>query len=1750
MPHLTLTNIPKYLNFDDEDSAHEKNGEFAFTPLDARELRNIRTSISYSAVEQAGSHMLGNVEVTFNLGSARHRCLAKKEDKKGQTIIYFLWASDGKHKIMRYHRMKTSAAAPYGFIEKVMEYDFRWKQHSKITGIDLVQDNDSDLLYWTDNIMPRKINIAKASTLNKKLQWSLYVPKTFVFPTNTFVTIQGKDSNGTIIVSVTDFVTGTDNHDALAQVAATVNSSGVVSISAEACACHLKITSNNANVVSIVFTVKRVSDGHFFPTLVVPENWYGLDLIDRMFDQGKYPSPASPLVAFKQDPTKLFNNVKNNVWQFWHYYHYDDFENSVKETPMSLIPIDNIVFNEVLVDRLNYIDVNFNDASLLDPRVLTILKEVSICFRNTNEGVQKEVERIGICDFFDIDDSGNAIARYKFYNNVTPTVIADEDIEHLYDRVPISAAALKYLKNRLIEAGITEGRGNPECTDLKLTPNIADDPTPETHEVTFFVRVLSRMLDDDDADDSQRETVPKPLEWRGPIMHNKGRLNDAGDASELDYPFFGGLHFGTNGANPNDTILTSGMESKYQQNLPEGGWFCYAEGTNYGGISKQVNVGLPTTKDGALIIGEGGTIRQEAVRRIGAYLDDSNNTSPPGFGRDLYSVVKIRVPNGKYIFRLASHWCSFGDKLQKGRMYDLNNGRLCHKTSTNVWGVMIGVGSPLQGTGATWKPVHEIEVTVNGSDVFGGDFVVRDLSGVEQDGFSPLTPITGYLYDAHGSVDEDVVRKEGIPVHRAFFTAQNAGTNAGNSFPERVSCFTDHNGYFYASVTENDDYQLRAWQVNPTLGLANATLIAFCKMTDLGGWPALNIREGSSAFAMPRSLQDLFDAQLQSVPEDLNNGILNQFLLTTTSVDARNNCSTIVRGSFVDQNNVPVKGVEVALAGGGSDISDEEGRFSIVAWGDMIGPFTNMRENNNNRLSTLFFRLPAHVKATYVGGGVFSVTITQLGGNVGVTPPAYSPTAVYDFDVIRGSIAFPFPFVITITTPIIIKARKRRGNYIGGIIYYDDVLRQGTVAVNDNSKVYIPFITEDLSKYDSSLPAGTYRRGPAQIDFQILHANAPKYATRYQLVLVREKTHEDYLTWIINEVKYIVSGEATTLNDVTTFDYKESSFGNNDANMILLDIGNITSFAKKNFDTRIGYTFKKGDKIRLIANETKTGYQGLFEYEIISFQQPSFLVIRNTFSLAEIKPGTLVQMFSPRDLSKEELFFEMGECYPCTAPGTDANGHSVTSGTFKSGDTYWRNRSIPVLNDERNIIAMYDYFMECNSISDTYDSTDEDIGRPQAQDDSVTEIYRPALRRFTDPYIPNTKINGLCRWREKNASELDRQDGLIIDLKGIGDILLCTQEHAIVSTYIEVTEMKNADNSRNLISSKDYFGTDNRLQQNYGAQFADGIAQWDDLVYSPSTQKGIAWRRANNGVFAISDYKARNFWNKYKAMGIWDVAAIVDKGFKEALFTVWEKKMEEVTVQSIAQIPPNLIITLLSPNSIDVEIFDEVDITYFDRVEKIEKTATFTVKGHAINKTNITLAFDNTGEKVNIGDALKIYFRGGANTIFFSEPDNRWVRTTDLTPEAWENIGDEIVAFKDGGLWICDKNPLRMNFFGVQYKSRVKTIYNASKEVKLWLALSIDTTQDNAGNNWSVPVVSNKNGQLSRIEKASFVKLEQYWHSEFYRDLNTQGVADPILNGRYMRNSAIVVDLENDHTGDVLLRSITASYEISERNTK
>jgi len=1677
----------------------------AIQPEDYRDALNIRNATTYIGKEGSLSNLKGNTIVSYNLGGVKHKCIGSVEDKANNGIIYFLWAKDSKHKILRYNYL-------LGNIELLMTYNFGWKYKTFIQA-DIV---DSKLLYWIDP-NPRKLNIQKASLVDKKKTWKLYVPKTFDNG-GAIITFTIKDMVGAVVDTLVVSISAGSRALTLSSIKSLLDANLSDYISTELCDdCDLEITETAVNSYVLSVSEQQI--------LIVPDNWYGnvsyaTAVSDRIFHRGKFPPCYSPSATYKKDTTKNYNFVKNRVFQFRLQYHYDDNEDS------SLSPISKIPQGAscTQIGQYNYIEVDFSQPDLFSAINLTILKQVSVLVREHNEGDWIKVVTLNPCDFYRWSSGAKMI--YDFYNDVSTTNVPSVLANKQYDKLGIEIGASKFVKDRIIDGNIVDDYDIDKCIDMDVTTVIDDVTQKKLYKVSGNIYIYSYRMDDSEATSSglflggRTYNEPTGTELNGLILYDSSKAED----DTYKWTHYGGGNFG-HGAGF-DFKVNQGVIDAYDQRLPEGGFVVYSAGTDYYTISRQKEFGLVKNELGALDYAD--TAKTDAIANAFKY-----STIYPN--KKAGSIFELYLPEGTHVIRLASHWCSVGDKLGKGNHYDLNS-NLYQKTSTNVWGTYDNAG--------VWKGgVREIEVTITNSDVYLGDFVVKDLTPSDDMDSAPhpvkFTNICGYLVDDKGRVDPNSDTFNPVPVELAYIGAVSMNDPAVGSSKyhyELDNGFTDHNGYFFLTLMEYltdssmEAFYLYASQVKNVVGLPLQYNNYFAPISVGAGTGATTIK--TTIATNDTTIKDFESTYWEGNLSDMYNHTLTPFgykntasyfpdflglqanrtynvILTTDTADARNKCSTLVKG-----NVNKAEGITVLSTRGGMTKTDSNGDYSLVVWGDMMYFFDGFDltvtghssgtvnlgyskwKQNDNRVDKLIFINNTTCDLAF-SASTLNYNVTQFDANALVqsnTPP-YSPTSTLLMTTVN----------LTAGTTTNIKGWKRGSWRYVGIRYYDEMNRSSSVLANEKTKLYIPFVTEDLG-------SGTYKYGRAKINVVINH-NAPTWAKYFQLLVTDDRYYSNYLQFRINSVK-------------------------EDNDYLKIDLDNLTTYATKNKGSQLAYTFNEGDKLRMIFNREGTYYNGLYEFDILSWEAPNTVIIRKPS--IDIKSGSLIEVYSTKLITNENIYYEIGEVYAVNAGGV----HSSTNITIEGGDSYWRLRKIPVNDIGYN--GVLPVIVEDRAISDFFSSTDQDYGRVGIEDEKYGRVNRKTIIRISNTYIPNSKINGLSNNENVDDKEMGINYGSIRKIIYVGDVALAVCDNKVVANYIGHVVAKSAETGL-LSTTSEFIGDTRPLVGDYGTQDAISIQEFNGFAYGFDALRGIVWRYGTNGLDDIR-IKTKTIFNGYVGKKIYQIASGYDVKYQQYLLSLYEQ-IDETHPYSGGSTTTTLSITYSGANPTILTVGDYVEFTIIldDGIttETGSGYVTLVSSGNINIAVNVSISIYDPDNVVEV----KCWFAGNKNTYAWSESKNRWESRYSFYPEQMERVNQELVTFKDGALYIHDRNALRNNFHGVQGKTSLQIVPNQDDIIKIWMAVYLQQYQENKLNNWSIPVITNQK-QLSRIKNGSFKKKEEFWHSDFKRDMNSNGGAvDSILNGKPLRSQNIVVTLENDYTGDMDLDTVNFTIVKSDKNT-
>lgn len=142
-------------------------------------------------------------------------------------------------------------------------------------------------------------------------------------------------------------------------------------------------------------------------------------------------------------------------------------------------------------------------------------------------------------------------------------------------------------------------------------------------------------------------------------------------------------------------------------------------------------------------------------------------------------------------------------------------------------------------------------------------------------------------------------------------------------------------------------------------------------------------------------------------------------------------------------------------------------------------------------------------------------------------------------------------------------------------------------------------------------------------------------------------------------------------------------------------------------------------------------------------------------------------------------------------------------------------------------------------------------------------------------------------------------------------------------------------------------------------------------------------------------------------------------------------------------------------------------------------------------------------------------------TIAFDEARNCFTSMYSFNPEWSINYENKLVTFKSGKLYIHDSSTMN-NFYGVQYDSSIKVVFNDTPILKH--RYNTITTLSNV--KWlsgTTGDITTNLGQSSKLIDSDYIKRDDKYHAAFKRDVNSIG---GLYNGRNLKGSWISLVLK------------------------
>lgn len=1719
------------------------------------------------------------------------------EDQKDDSLIWFNYNSLGYHCIFRYYKnvpgfvngeiqliKRIEFPLDYTF-DNPNPFNFSNDPTNVITGIALVDNK----LYWNQpNDKPKMIDAARANITRKRLKFNLLFNRDS-FGNNITYTIDIYKSGNNIpihtfvwlAVSVT---TAADAVKAFADAYFAslptmaqfhiVNYGDYVEIEmSKVGSFYLNITASGGNGQPLI------TPENFYPdkdiTLPVSYPLFTIDLISRI----RYTGVKEPATVYKTDTNRPSNLVKGKVFQFRVGYNYFDYSESC------LSAISNIASNIMLNTESsqivnNYIEVDFTDARLSDPSLVSIIKSVDILFREHNTGVWRVADSLKPYEF-----AGATQQIYRFYNDGNPKAIDPAKAVKPYDSVPRTAKALEMVGDRLFDGAVLEGYDKiPIDATIDVAYSSQSNPDLYTIKWITFIQNVFNLND---------SIVAVPTEYQ----YNQGIYSLTNEPDNLAYGGFAGKNVAT--PNPDFDFFVRDLINPNKTGpdfsavrVPLAGWTFYLAGTDLRGTTKQKEAWFDGTNihniEKPFYNCSSYTEREDYRSKLfpndpvneplypcynpfglGLNAIDQNgnligrSTSEPA--TKVYQEGEIlNVPAGTYILRIASHLIT--DAL-------LNDGsNNFQRTSTNA---LLVSGSDM------FEQVIVVGPSTSDAknNVYIGASVIADLVRPEIFNLGGIKSgqQCGYITDHDKTsldasstfnelltdtrIDNSIVTitlstplNPGDPIwYIPFLNAYQWSMNKWYSAASYGFRFTrcDHNGYYFYAI----------WSVyDPTAIDAKtsgqALTLSINKDNYNNAWAPLPFGEG---------------------------GVVTVWRNTDDAISSDNRTKlegTVLVGTIGQAN------VAVVNQWGAWQLTDLNGNYSIITYDRKDFPSTpdGTRDGNilfcSSGLNYIFSFIPALAP--------YSLVIGTGGGE-------------YDYDTtfILGNKA-----AVAVIIQQFVSAMKRGWDGQFGLIYLNEPDQKCAVCTIDALQLHILFYTEKDPV--TGLQVNT---GYPVLSWSIYH-RPPDWATKYQWVRQMNQQMETWIQWIANSVEYINDND-----DGTTYPLPSSP----GATMCKINLDNIAYYTiNRHPGAVINFTYTKGDRLRPIRDAKNNVFSQYYEFEILKVVGTDVYIYKDVTITFE--KGTLFEIFTPRGDEEIKVFYEFGECYEvktAVIEGVRQKYHAgpiqdqtygpvpvqaVTpaTGIFKTGDSYYRTREMQIGTVLATDIAPLQASSEGSllrniedpSVSDFYESLDISIGRVNLEY-GIREIFRQSTVRFTNRYLSDTETNGLSSNEPLNEKQFSNDFGLLTKLILIGnDVLKAIFSNSWqVNMYINKGLLREASGQTLIAISDDVIPRVNENERTYGSQHPESISITNTGdIFGWDEQIGVYWRSSGNGLVPISEYYMNSYFTqksneRLKPGYVTKNPAIYDIGKGQVLHTFSDQytrilRLPKATMRvNDHDAPINILLTAYPSNTVLINAVGVIDLT-LSTANLIKKlinagisshgfSAVVDVNGHVIVSAPSVNALYSLGTLVlSFGSKSSYTFQFDEgldilpnqivkDTIAFTiaqkgTPNNRWPENYSFTPEHYGRIRNDIFGFVNGQLWKHDAGPDFNSFYGIYYPLRIEMIFKKDwQKTKVlkgfsYKSKSLDFYVPSAE---TPPTADYPTGQETKLSKKNFKATQAGVYAAMNKDMRDTSIADVIrriTNGRPMRGTYIKVVLENDSIDAVELFSAKIIYFYSE----
>jgi len=617
---------------------------------------------------------------------------------------------------------------------------------------------------------------------------------------------------------------------------------------------------------------------------------------------------------------------------------------------------------------------------------------------------------------------------------------------------------------------------------------------------------------------------------------------------------------------------------------------------------------------------------------------------------------------------------------------------------------------------------------------------------------------------------------------------------------------------------------------------------------------------------------------------------------------------------------------------------------------------------------------------------------------------------------------------------------KSKASYKAGIVFYDFAMRKCGVVTNDTLITSIP----ERNYYYTSAVRG--------LVWTLSNTNAlteiPDWAYWFAPVRTLNLRTRYFINAFDNAAKYVTK-DADGVYVFTNTTYIDTAIGIGIDTTALVRAG-------------LGYTFTEGDVAIIVTDLDVTVEVPVIaqdgKYIIVSLEDIGDLSVRKM----------MYEIYTPYQTSEQEPFFEIGQLYEISNPGTGSRAYSVTSDVFLP-DAYAITRNFELDTYEAEAMSPNDLF---------YQIWYNDGGKPNFIT-KLGQVEKSSFFIWSNVYIPGTSVNGLSTFEPLNQTNIPENGGSIQKLQlttkvqDEGEVMLGICRVETFSIYLGETQiLDNTGATQFFSASSGVVGTINPLKGSRGTRSPETVIEKDGLVTWLDVDNGAQVQYAVNGLEDISRYKQTRFFQRYCNEYLEASTGNLDNinGFHH-IPTGFDPFHKEIIVTLPALIYDNYADTLPSYSS---------------------------VPSYATSIVNRFDIFDRLGK-----------------TMTFKYEENKWGNNFEFMGEWYDYIQNTMFGFKNGYLYIHNDDAVNWNtYYGVQYPVRICTTANLNPSALK--VLNNIAVESNLIPDYAVAYTDYPNVQITDLASTDpeWEDQEGMFYADFLKDRlspNATGTADEKL---------------------------------------